>query len=60
MLKDDFTPSKGVFCEGNFLSVWELRLCSSGTPQGSGFGMKWANKELRTEFVKSQIFAGMQ
>jgi len=39
--------------------VPSLKALSSGTPQGNGFGDAVAKKELRTGFVKSQTFTGM-
>lgn len=61
MLKNDFIPNKGVLPVRVVLSLSENQgSLAVGLLREVALGMKWANKELRMEFVKSQIFTGMK
>lgn len=59
MLKNYFSPNKGVLPVRVILSEsWGSS--AVGILREVALGMKWADKELRTELVKSQIFTGMK
>lgn len=61
ILKNDFTPNTGVLPVSVIPFLSENQDYSAVGLLGEvALGMKWVNKELRTEFVKSQIFTGMK